>query len=272
VDLTLDDGRALRVYDCGGDGPALVWHHGSPQTGAPLEPLEQAARKRGLRLVTYARPSYCGSTPQPGRSVADAAQDVAAIADALEIERFATMGASGGGPHALACAARPGGRVAAVVCLASLAPLTEAFDWWDGMADPSGLRAATQGREARAALPAHFDESSFTAADYEALEVRWASLGRDAGAAFNAGLDGLIDDDVAFVTSWGFALEGVEAPVLVVQGSEDRVVPPAHAHWLVSRLPRPELWLRTRDGHVSVLDACSLAMQWVAETWCDGSS
>ncbi|POH59684.1 alpha/beta hydrolase, partial [Cryobacterium zongtaii] len=83
----------------------MLWHHGSPQTGALLEPLLAAAAQRRIRLISYGRPSYGGSTPLPGRTVGSAAADVAAIADALQLDRFAVMGASGGGPHALACAA-----------------------------------------------------------------------------------------------------------------------------------------------------------------------
>ena len=104
-DVHLADGRTLHVYDSGGDGEVVVWHHGSPQTGAPLAPVLEAARERGLRHVSYGRPSYGGSSPQPGRDVAGAARDVEQLADALGFERFATLGASGGGPHALACAA-----------------------------------------------------------------------------------------------------------------------------------------------------------------------
>jgi pimeloyl-ACP methyl ester carboxylesterase len=82
--------------------------------------------------------------------------------------------------------------------------------------------------------------------------------------AGEAGPDGLVDDDVAFAAAWGFELTAIAAPVLVVHGGGDRVVPPAHADWLVRHLPRPELWLRPRDGHVSVLDACPVALDWLA--------
>jgi pimeloyl-ACP methyl ester carboxylesterase len=265
-DIPVAGGRTVRAYDTGDTAaPAIVWHHGSPQTGAPLEPLVAAAARRGIRLVTYARPSYGGSTPAPERDVAAAADDVARIADALGIGRFATMGASGGGPHALACAALLGDRVLAVACLASLAPYTEELEFFDGMVAPGGLRAALAGREQRAqfAETDEFDETSFTAADWAALAGPWASLGTDAMRADTAGPDGLIDDDVAFVRPWGFDVAGIAAPVLVVQGGEDRVVPPAHADWLVRHLPRGELWLRPRDGHVSVLDACAVAMDWL---------
>jgi pimeloyl-ACP methyl ester carboxylesterase len=120
IDLALDDGRTLHVYDTGsGDGTtglAVFWHHGAPSTGAPPEPLFAAAAERGIRWVSHDRPGYGGSTPHPGRDVASAAADVASVADALGIDRFAVMGDSGGGPHALACAAILPGRVLATVC------------------------------------------------------------------------------------------------------------------------------------------------------------
>ena len=89
----------------------VVWHHGTPNVGTPPEPLLPASAERGIRWVSYDRPGYGGSTPHPGRDIASAAADVEAIADALGIDRFAVLGHSGGGPHALACAALLGDRV-----------------------------------------------------------------------------------------------------------------------------------------------------------------
>jgi pimeloyl-ACP methyl ester carboxylesterase len=107
------------------------------------------------------------------------------------------------------------------------------------MVDPSGLQAAVSGRDARArhAETAEFDERSFTAADCDTLAGPWASLGEDAGHAGAAWPDGLIDDDVAYVRPWGFELERVEVPVLVVQGGEDRIIPSAHAERLIRGCP-----------------------------------
>jgi pimeloyl-ACP methyl ester carboxylesterase len=268
-DLRLQDGRTLRAYDSGGGNAAdaftVVWQHGSPQTGAPLEPLLLAAARRGIRLLSYGRPSYGGSSSQPGRRVASAAADVEQLADAAGASQFAVMGASGGGPHALACAALLGDRVTGAVSLGGLAPLSADFDWYAGMVDEGGLRAAAQGREARVryAESDRFDENSFTPADLAALSGAWASLGADAGQADSAGPDGLIDDDVAFASPWGFDVAAIDAPVLLVQGGEDRIVPPAHADWLMRHCPRSELWFRPHDGHVSILNACPLAMDWL---------
>jgi pimeloyl-ACP methyl ester carboxylesterase len=267
-DVRLDDGRTLRVHDSGADSPealAVVWHHGSPQTGALLEPLLAAAAKRAIRLLSYGRPSYGGSSPRPGRDVASAAADVAQIADALGIATFAVMGASGGGPHALACAALLPTRVTGAACLASVAPLTSDFDWFGGMASDGAVRAAIAGREARARYAAsdEFDPETFTPADWAGLSGAWSSLGADAERANEAGSDGLIDDDVAFVSPWGYDLTEIASPVLLVQGGQDRVIPLSHAEWLLRNIPRSELWLRPDDGHISILDACPVAMDWL---------
>lgn len=181
-DVQLDDGRTAHVFDAGpdaADAVTLLWHQGSPQTGALLEPLVAAAAERAIRLLSYGRPSYGGSTPQPGRNVASAAADVAQIADALGVGQFAVMGVSGGGPHALACAALLPDRVTGAICLASPAPLTDDFDWFDGMVAPGGLRAAMAGREARVRYAAteEFYIESFTPADWAALSGAWKSLG-----------------------------------------------------------------------------------------------
>ncbi|WP_448058550.1 alpha/beta fold hydrolase [Cellulomonas hominis] len=268
-DLTLADGRTLRAYDCGTPAAdaelTVLWHHGSPQTGAPIAPVLAAATERGVRLLTYARPGYGGSTVQPGRDVASAAGDVEQLLDALGVGQLAVLGASGGGPHALACAALLPGRVTAAVCLAAIAPVTRDIDWYAGMHSPGGLRAAAAGRAARADFAAtdEFDPASFTAADWSALSGDWAALGIDAERAGAAGPDGLVDDDVAFASPWGFDPADITVPVLLVQGDEDRVIPPAHAAWLAGRVPRGELWVRPGDGHVSVLAAVPAALDWL---------
>ena len=68
--------------------------------------------------------------------------------------RFAVMGHSGGGPHALACGALLPDRVVAVVVGAGLAPYgADGLDWFAGMvpAGVASLRAAVAGRAAKEA-------------------------------------------------------------------------------------------------------------------------
>ena len=266
--ITLRDGRVLAVHDStGGEARdvTVVWHHGSPQTGAALEPHLRAAAARGIRWISYSRPSYGGSSDSPGRTIGDAAEDVAQLADALEVGRFAVMGASGGGPHALACAALLPGHVWAAVTFASPAPVTTEFDWFAGMADDGGLRAAQQGREARERfeLTAEFEEDSFNSRDYAGLESRWVSLTADVGLASAAGSAGLVDDDLALVGPWGVDLATITAPVLLAQGGDDRVIPASHAHRLLALVPDGELWLRPGDGHISILDTSAVALDWL---------
>ncbi len=126
TDLELGDGRTLHAYDTGAndaDGRlAVFWHHGSPNIGAPPEPLFSAADRLGIRWVSYDRPGYGGSTPRPDRDVASAAAHVSSIADALGIDQFAVMGHSGGGSHALACGSLLQERVLGVVVVAGMAP------------------------------------------------------------------------------------------------------------------------------------------------------
>ncbi|HEX6339934.1 alpha/beta hydrolase [Umezawaea sp.] len=267
MDLDLPDGRTVRVHDSGSPGLPVFWHHGSPQTGDLLEPL---AAVPGVRLVGYDRPGYGGSTRRAGRSTGSAAADVAAVADALGIDRFAVAGHSGGGPHALACGALLPDRVLAVVSVSGPAPFSaDGLDWFAGMA-PAGaaeLRAAVAGRTALESYlaSADFDPEVFTEADLAALAGPWSSLGDNAGAAMAAGLDGLVDDDLALVAPWGFDPALVAAPVLVLHGGQDRMVPGAHGEWLARRCPSAELLPYPADGHVSVLAHVEAALALVRE-------
>ncbi|QIN83065.1 alpha/beta fold hydrolase [Rubrobacter tropicus] len=274
TDLELGDGRTLHVYDTGandGDGRlAVFWHHGTPNIGAPPEPLFPVADQLGIRWVSYDRPGYGGSTPNPGRNVASAAPYVSSIADALGIDRFAVMGHSGGGSHALACGALLGERVLGVVSVAGLAPFgSEELEWFAGMT-PSGvasLRAAAEGRAAKERYEASAGEQDpgFLPADRAALSGEWSWLGDVAGPAVEAGPGGLIDDDLAYVSPWGADPARVIAPVLLLHGGRDRVVPGSHGEYLARRCPSAELRLYPVDGHISVLNHAAAAMAWLRE-------
>lgn len=270
TDVRLPDGRTLHAYDSGAGDRAVVWHHGSPQVGAPLEPLLRAATARGIRLLSYDRPGYGGSTRHPNRDVASAAGDVVALADALGIDRFAVVGHSGGGPHALACGAVLPDRVTAVVSVAGLAPFdADGLDWFAGMGTGGAeeLRAAVAGRDTLSTYltSADFDTELFTPADRAALAGAWSSLGANAELGTANGIAGLVDDDLAFVAPWGCAPARVLAPILVLHGGRDRIVPRAHGDWLARHCPTAELRLRQDDGHLSVLDGCAAALDWLGD-------
>ena len=275
VDLGLGDGRTLHVYDTGADDAdgrlAVFWHHGTPNIGAPPEPLYEAADRLGIRWVSYDRPGYGGSTPYRDRNVALAAADVSSVADALGIDQFAVMGHSGGGPHALACAALLPDRVLCVISVSGLAPFdAEGLDFFAGMADSgaASLRAAAQGRAAKERHEATADEDAepgFIPADVAALEGEWSWFISVVRPAVENGPGGLIDDDLAYVAPWGFDPARVVAPTLLVHGGRDRVVPSSHGEWLARHCHSAELWLRPEDGHISVLLSGEEAMRWLRE-------
>jgi pimeloyl-ACP methyl ester carboxylesterase len=271
TDLELDGGRTLHVYDTGTNGRlAVFWHHGTPNIGAPPEPLFPAADQLGIRWVSYDRPGYGGSTRSLGRDMASAATYVSRVADALGIDRFAVMGHSGGGTHALACGALLAERVLGVVSMAGLAPFgAEGLDWFAGMAASSeaSLRAAAEGRAAKErheASGAEYDPE-FTPADHAALDGAWSWLGDVVRPAMDGGPGGLIDDDLAYVTPWGFDPAHMTAPVLFLHGGRDRVIPSSHSEWLARHCPSAEFRLYPDDGHISILNAGTAAVAWLGE-------
>ncbi|MEJ2857729.1 MULTISPECIES: alpha/beta fold hydrolase [unclassified Saccharothrix] len=262
------DGRTLRAHDTGTTGFPVFWHHGTPNTGAPPEPLFADAARLGLRWVSYDRPGYGGSTRVPGRDLASAARDVQAVADALGLDRFAVVGHSGGAPHALACAVLLPHRVSAVVASAGMAPFGAAgLDWFAGMAASGveSLRAAAAGRAEKEAYEASGVEydPEFTEADVEALNGDWSWFGQVVGPALADGPGGLVDDDLAYVSPWGFDPATLTVPALFLHGNRDRVVPAAHSTWMSGQC-RAELRLFPDDGHISVLRHMPSALDWLA--------
>jgi pimeloyl-ACP methyl ester carboxylesterase len=270
-DVRVGDGRVLHVYDSaprdGGRIP-VVWHQGTPNLGAPPEPLFAAADRLGLRWVSFDRPGYGGSTVAPGRTTSSVAGDVTVVADALGIDQFAAMGYSGGGCYALGCAAVLGDRVRAVLTLAAIAPYGAGeFDWFAGMV-PSGVAAlgtAAAGREVRAALSASgfAYEAQFTADDLALFEGPWGWLGNVAGPALDAGPYGQIDDDVSYTHSWGCDPGDIDAPVLLLHGTEDRIIPASHGSWLATHCPTAQLRLGEGDSHFTIVNRAESGLEWL---------
>lgn len=266
-DVSLPGGAVVHGYDTGGDGIPLVWHHGTPNIGPPPEPLFAPARALGLRWVGYDRPGYGGSTSRPGRDIASAAADVAALTGALGIRRYAVAGQSGGGPHALASAALGDGVIAALV-IASLAPPdAEGLDWYAGMiaSGANALRSAAQGRAARTAAEDEEYDPEFTASDLAALQAEWGWFGSVVGPAVAAGPGPAIDDDLAYARPWGFEVSRAAVPVLVLHGEDDGIVPVAHGRWPASHLPSATLRTYAGAGHLSVMTHAAAALGWVAD-------
>jgi pimeloyl-ACP methyl ester carboxylesterase len=282
----MPDGRVIEILTDGpADGLPLVLHEGTPIGLALFPPTVQAAAVRGLRVVLPARPGYEGSTPRPGRRVADVAADVADVLTALGADTFLTLGWSGGGPHALACAALLPGRCLAAASIAGVAPYgVRGLDWTAGMG-PENVEEFTAALASPAALTEFLQDAAaqmagitgaqvgdalgglVSPADKAALTGEYAEhMAHALKAALSSGIAGWRDDDLAFTRDWGFSLgwdtplgattllgpEVPASPVAIWQGDQDRMVPYAHGEWLASNIRGAKAHLLPGEGHLTL--------------------
>jgi len=271
--VTTPDGRTLAVQESGDlAGRPVVVHLGTPNTRHLYGPHAADAASRGLRLISYDRPGYGGSTPQPGRTYADCAADVRAICTALGLTRIGVWGISGGGAPALATAALLPGLVVAAAALGGTAPYdADGLDWFDGMgkdnadscrlrrADPAAARARIEAdREmlltASAADIAEGLSSLFSPVDAAVFTGELADWMVSWREGVVPGSEGWWEDSCAATSSWGFDLASISVPVLVAHGRHDQFAPFAHGQWLATRIPGAEAWLRDDDGHLTLYE------------------
>jgi pimeloyl-ACP methyl ester carboxylesterase len=277
--ITLPGGRNIDILLAGPpEGLPLLLHDGTPVGLALYPPTVQAAQARNLRAIQIARPGYERSTPRPGRAVADVAGDTAGVLDVLGLDTFVTVGLSGGGPHALACAAGLPGRCLAAASVAGVAPYgAEGLDWTAGMGpeNVAEFGAAVRGqaeltefldREAAALASVTGAEVAvslgglISAADRAVLTGEYADhVAAGLRAALSAGIVGWREDDLAFVKDWGFTLgwdpsagEAAAAPVAIWQGDQDRMVPFGHGRWLAANIPGARAHLLPGEGHLTI--------------------
>ncbi len=270
-------GRTLCCEQIGDPSGAPVFVlHGTP--GSRLSGLrlhQQRVAEAGLRVITYDRPGYGESSRHAGRRVVDCVGDIAAIADELGLDRFAVSGASGGGPHALAAGAKLAGRITGTACNVGAAPYdAPGLDWFDGM-DPINVQElswALEGektltrelaREAQNVLDrvesdpaALLDGAELSDSDRAVLErsdVR-NSLRASTREAFRHGVSGWVDDDLAFVSPWGFAVQEIAVRVEIRYGEGDVLVPAAHGRWLATHVPGASVTVDRDGGHLSTPD------------------
>ena len=267
------DGRDLEVVTAGPEGPdVLLYFHGTPSTGEPFAPWLPPILDRGLRFVAFSRAGYAGSTRRPGRTVADVVDDARAVLDHVRARAAWAIGWSGGGPHALACAALIPDRVRAVATLGGVAPTdAEGLDWLAGMgaenleefgairAGPDALEAymtaqapafaqvtPTEVAAAFGDLVDDVDRGSLTGefAEFMAAGFRNA-LGR--------GFWGWFDDDLAIDGRWAFDLSSIRVPAHIWQGRHDRMVPFSHGVWLADHVGGCVPHLFADEGHLSIV-------------------
>lgn len=271
--VTTPAGRSLRVAQWGDPGGTPVLSlHGTPGSRLSRHPDEEAVRAAGIRLITYDRPGYGASDRAAGRQVVDCVNDVEAIVDALGVARFAVTGRSGGGPHALAVAARLPDRVAHVECVVGVAPFdADGLDWTAGM-DAQNIVEFGWARQGEHVLHeqvsplAAEDLARMTADGAKVLSDDWQladsdrrTLGRHdvqqvlveaMREAFWPGVWGWVDDDLAFLDPWGFDLDEIRVPITIRYGSQDVMVPATHGVWLAGHVPGAAVVVDAGEGHL----------------------
>jgi pimeloyl-ACP methyl ester carboxylesterase len=279
------DGRTLAVEESGDPaGRPVLAHMGTPNSRHLYGPNARDAAARGLRLISYDRPGYGGSSPLPGRTVADCAGDVRAICAELGIGRLAMWGISGGGPHVLACAALLPDLVTAAASLASLAPYgADGLDYFTGMGqgnvDDTRLFLADE-TAARTLLDKEWEELLASSPE-DAVKTFESLLTPTDAAALTGELaeyliaaerDGLAPgsqgwwDDNCMMKPWGFDLASIKVPVLLLHGRQDMFVPFGHGKWLAAHIPGVQARLLDDDGHLTLLhDRVPEVHAWLSE-------
>lgn len=284
--VTLDGGRVIQFRDHGpSNGLPVFTLHGTPGSRLVFPPWVADAASKDIRLISYDRPGYGQSSSLRGRSVGDTAQDVAAIADHLRLERFAVWGFSGGGAPALACAALLASRVVGAASLAGVAPYpAEGLDWIAGTGElnaedfrlllsdqPAWEEKSKKDRlELLTLTPTTLRQmfsSLLSEVDRRASTEEWASfLINQVKEGLARGDEGMRDDSLSQIIPWGFRPEDIRVPVQLWHGRHDRFVPFSHGEWLAKRIRGVDAHLDPDLGHTSiVLTGVPLAQSWLKE-------
>ncbi|MER7174231.1 alpha/beta fold hydrolase [Streptomyces mesophilus] len=277
------DGRTLTAQDWGDPhGRAVLLLHGTPGSRLGIAPAEVLARWPGVRFFAYDRPGYGGSDRVEGRDVAHCARDAAEVADALGIRSFAVLGRSGGGAHALACAALLPERITGAAALVATAPRDGAgLDWFAGMT-PYNVREYSLALRGAGALTASLvpqaeairaEPSRLLTGIAEGLSPSDAQVVADPAVramllanyreALATSAYGWIDDCLALSRPWGFDPADIRGRVLLWHGAEDTFSPVGHFHWLARRIPHADAVLAEGAGHFGALAAFDSVLEWL---------
>jgi pimeloyl-ACP methyl ester carboxylesterase len=286
--LEADGGRVLAVDVTGDpDGTPVFLLHGTPGSRNGPRPRSSVLYRLGVRLISYDRPGYGRSTRHENRTVADAATDVARIADHLDIARFAIVGRSGGGPHALACAARLTERVTKTAVLVGLAPPdAPGLDWYGGMTADNVLEYSAANRDPSALIERLRWRADRAIDDPDSLLPRLQSdmtepdkrvvadtairrlLRTTYREALRNGPDGWADYLLALRGEWGFALDAIKEPVVIWHGVDDNFSPVSHARWLADQIPRAEIRVQLGTAHFGAVEVLPAILAWLT-AWDD---
>jgi pimeloyl-ACP methyl ester carboxylesterase len=285
-ELRLPDGRNLTYCMYGPeDGKPVLFQYGTPGTRFLAPDRTSALDGVGVRLLVADRPGYGGSTRIPGRNVAQVAGDVTVLVDHLGWERFAVWGGSGGAPHALGCAAQLGDRITRCASVVGPAPFAaDGLDWYRGMT-PGNVKEFTLAESgeaayrplveqlARDAVAAVERGDSPVADDYELAAADRAALTQQFTApghlfrtqmAYMGGIDGWIDDIIAFTREWGFDITRICAPVSIWYGPDDALCPHGHTDWLLSHIPGAEAHVLP-GGHLLDVSSLQSLYRWLLQ-------
>jgi len=270
--VTCPDGRVLEVATLGDpSGHTVVFHHGSPGSSLLLKAFEPLLERENFFFVTSSRAGYGRSTRVEGRNIASVVGDVTTALDYLERDTYAVVGWSGGGPHALACAAMDVPRCLSAVSIAGVVDVFVDFDWTAGMG-PENVEEFELAKEGGPAYEAHIAEvgERFAGANADNIIELFGGLLSDADKEVLAnektrdeqakaiahglsnGWRGFYDDDRAFLTPWGFDPTTISVPVAIWYGDQDLMVPPTHGEWMASHLPTATSLHLPNEGHISI--------------------
>ena len=264
--MTLPDGRTLAYTEIGAaHGPVALYFHGAPGSRLELIALDEAFAAVGLRVITADRPGYGGSTPLPGRTTADWADDVAALADRLGVDRFVVMGLSSGGPYTVACASLLGDRVTGAIVAAGNTDMSwpEASDGYlqseleiMAMDDEGAAVAWCIERYGADGSGLFGGEGDMDLGDVDnawlADEANLTSLMVTMSEAFHQGVVGYAHDITVQGRAWTFDPAAITCPTIVVHGTEDRLVPVEHSRHTASLIPGSERRELPGVGHLSL--------------------
>lgn len=278
--LQLRDGRRLGYAAFGApDGTPVLFFHGIGASRLTRHPDDDLAARLGIRVVTVDRPGIGLSDPQPGRTLVGWADDVLQLADTLRLNRFAVLGWSGGGPHALACALRLPDRVTTVGLGSSAAPLhwSEAGRYrtrfWRAVARLGQIEwlvrlAMSEQRLECRRVPEFFLNryiATLPRVDREILAdpaLRRIMLEANA-EVYRHHSRGVADDARVLTGPWGFDPAQVTVPVYLWHGELDTIVPPAFARHLAEALPGCEATFFPAEGHFLLFARWAEILGWL---------